>query len=176
MIGKRVAVIDGGNSAFTAVRDLLGYAREIHVIHMLSDFQADPMLVEEIRAAKNATFHLETEAREFLGDEHLAAVRVRSVGGAQGFDLAVDGAFLEIDLVPNTAPIAELVRLNTAGEITVGRNQETEVPGLFAAGDVTDEAEKQIVVAAGAGARPALAADRYLATLGAAAASSHAAD
>lgn len=174
--GKRVAVVGGGNSAFTATRDLLSYAREIHVIHMLSDFQADPMLVDEIRAAKNVTFHLEAEAREFLGDERLAAVRVGPVGGTQGFDLAIDGVFLEIGLVPNTAPITELVRLNTANEVTVGRHQETEVPGLFAAGDVTDEMEKQIVVAAGAGARAALAADRYLASLGVAATTSHAAD
>jgi alkyl hydroperoxide reductase subunit F len=70
--------------------------------------------------------------------------------------------FLEIGLVPNSAPVKDLVRLNSSGEIEVDRDQAASVPGFFAAGDVTDEREKQIVVAAGAGAKAALAAYNYL--------------
>jgi NADH-dependent peroxiredoxin subunit F len=162
---KRVAVVGGGNSAFTAARDLMSFAREIHLIHMLDAFQADSVLVEELRRAPRVTFHTKTEVREFLGEQQLVGVRVASVDGKNRCDLPVDGVFLEIGLEPNTKPVKELLKLNEAGEIPVGRDQSTRVRGLFAAGDATDEREKQIVVAAGAGARAALAADRYLSAL-----------
>lgn len=159
---KRVAVVGGGNSALTAVRDLISFAREIHLIHVLGGFQADAVLIAQVGGASNVTVHMQTEVREFLGADRLEGIRVASVDGTQNYDLAVEGAFLEIGLIPNSGPVRELVALNEAGEIPVTREQATRVPGFFAAGDVTDEREKQIVVAAGAGARAALAADRYL--------------
>jgi NADH-dependent peroxiredoxin subunit F len=162
---KRVAIIGGGNSAFTAARDLLAFAREVHLIHMLGDFQADPVLVAEVRKSPRVTIHLKTEVREFTGDAELSGVRVSAVDGSDRHDLSVDGVFLEIGLTPNSEPVARLVELNTNGEVPVGRDQSTEVAGLFAAGDVADEPDKQIVIAAGAGARAALAADRYLSQL-----------
>lgn len=160
--GKKVAVVGGGNSALTAVRDLTAFASEIHLVHALDSFQADPMLVQELRRAKNVSVHLRTEVREFLGRDKLEALRVASKEHPPGYDLAVDGVFLEIGLAPNSAPVRELLAVNEAGEIPVARDQATAVPGFFAAGDVTDEREKQIIVAAGAGARAALSADRYL--------------
>jgi len=159
---RRVAVVGGGNSAFTAARDLVRYASEIHIVHVLKDFQADPVLVEEVRQAPPVVLHLSSRVREFLGDDRLTGVRIEPVDGATGTDLAVEGVFLEIGLEPNTDPVRGLVPLNGAGEIPVGKDQSTAVPGFFAAGDVTDEPEKQIVVAAGAGAKAALAAGRYL--------------
>ncbi len=161
--GKRVAVVGGGNSAFTAVRDLLPFAREIHLIHMLDGFQADPVLVEEVERSPKVKFHLKAAVRAFLGDLALSGARIVARDGAQRYDLAVEGVFLEIGLVPNTGPLKGLVTLNGAGEVPVLREQTTDVPGLFAAGDVTDETDKQIVIAAGGGARAALAAERYLA-------------
>jgi NADH-dependent peroxiredoxin subunit F len=158
----RVAVVGGGNSAFTAARDLLTFAREVHLIHMLGDFQADPVLVEEVRKSPRVIVHLKTQIREFVGDAELSGVRVAAVDGSDRYDLPVDGVFLEIGLVPNSEPIAGLVELNANAEVPVGRDQSTAVAGLFAAGDVTDEPDKQIIVAAGAGARAALTADRYL--------------
>lgn len=164
---KRVAVVGGGNSAFTAVRDLLRYAKQIHLIHLSENFNADPVLVEEARAATDKIqFHLGAQVREYLGKEKLEGVRLASTEGAPLDDLAVDGVFLEIGLEPNSAAIAELVTLNDHAEIPVDRDQATSIPGLFAAGDVTDERDKQIVIAAGAGAKAALAADRYLSEQG----------
>jgi alkyl hydroperoxide reductase subunit F len=159
---KRVAVIGGGNSAFTAARDLENFAREIHLIYNGSQFRADPILVQQVKKSPNVSFHMSTEIREFIGEEQLTAIRVASVDGKDRYDLPVDGVFLEIGLVPNSGPVKELVELNAAGEIPVRRDQSTPVPGFFAAGDVTDEQEKQIVIAAGDGARAALSADRYL--------------
>ncbi|MEJ2686418.1 MAG: FAD-dependent oxidoreductase, partial [Gammaproteobacteria bacterium] len=159
---KTVAVVGGGNSAFTAVRDLLRFARHIHLVHMLADFQADPVLVDEIRQAPNVTFHLSTQVQEFLGSTDLTGVRLQSADGKRHFDLKVQGVFLEVGLVPNASPVEELVTLNEAGEIPVQCDQSTAVPGLFAAGDITDAPDKQMIIAAGAGAQAALAAARYL--------------
>ncbi|MEN6448154.1 MAG: FAD-dependent oxidoreductase [Syntrophaceae bacterium] len=159
---RRVAVIGGGNSAFTAARDLIGYAREIHIINVLKDFQADAVLFEEVKKAEQVTLHGGMRVVEFLGKERLAGVRLEQVEGSERLDLAVDGVFLEIGLVPNSSPVKELVKLNGQGEIEVGRDQSTSMPGFFAAGDVTDETQKQIVIAAGAGAKAALAAHAWL--------------
>ncbi|MGE0082647.1 MAG: FAD-dependent oxidoreductase [Thiohalomonadaceae bacterium] len=159
---KRVAVVGGGNSAFTAVRDLLGFAREIHLIHIGERFTADATLQQEVMAAPRVTCHRSLRVLAFLGDERLTGVRVQSVDGSERFDIAVDGVFLEIGLTPNADPVRDLLALNPAGEIPVQRDQSTAMPGFFAAGDVTDEPEKQIVVAAGAGAKAALAAHRFL--------------
>ncbi|MGC9323928.1 MAG: protein disulfide oxidoreductase [Desulfomonilia bacterium] len=159
---KRVAVIGGGNSAFTAARDLIPYAREIHIVNILDDFQADPILQDEVKNASQVSLHPGMHVLEFLGKETLVGVRLNSADGHERRDIAVEGVFLEIGLVPNTHPAKGLITLNDAGEIPVRRDQSTEVPGFFAAGDVTDEPEKQIVVAAGAGAKAALSAWTYL--------------
>ena len=159
---KRVAVIGGGNSAFTAARDLLSYAREIHIINILDDFQADPVLQKEVAKGRHVKLHPSTTVKEFLGDDRLSGVRLESLDGTERMDLAVEGAFLEIGLIPNTRPVEGLVELNEKGEIPVKPDQSTAIPGFFAAGDVTDETQKQIVVAAGAGAKAALASNEYL--------------
>ncbi len=157
-----VAIIGGGNSAFTAARDLLYYAREIHIVNIMEDFQADAVLVDTVRAAPQVKLHPAMRVLSFLGEDRLSGVRLESVDGLTRTDLAVEGVFLEIGLMPNSLPVQGLVPLNEADEIAVNRDQSTAVPGFFAAGDVTDEPEKQIVIAAGAGARAALSAHRYL--------------
>lgn len=159
---RSVAIIGGGNSAFTAARDLLYYAREIHIVNIMNDFQADAVLLDAIRSAPHVTMHAGMRVVSFLGEERLSGVRLESVDGLARMDLAVEGVFLEIGLMPNSLPVQDLLALNTAGEIPVNRDQSTVVPGFFAAGDVTDEPEKQIVIAAGSGARAALSAHRYL--------------
>ena len=160
--GKRVAIVGGGNSAFTAARDLQNYATEIHIINVLPDFQADPVLYDAVVADDRVTLHPDFHVTGFLGDDALTGVRMVSGDNQVRQDLAVEGVFLEIGLEPNTRPVAELVALNEQHEIPVARDQSTSVPGLFAAGDCTDEQDKQIVIAAGAGAKAALSADRYL--------------
>ncbi len=159
---KRVAVAGGGNSAFTAARDLLGFASEVHLIHRRKDFKADEALVQEVQAAKNVKFHTPMIIRSFLGEEKLTGVRLESANGKERYDLNVDGVFLEIGLTPNTGPLKGLVDLNERGEVPVNRNQLTSVEGLFCAGDATDVEEKQISVAVGQGALAALSAHRYL--------------
>ncbi|RMG28523.1 MAG: hypothetical protein D6721_08200 [Gammaproteobacteria bacterium] len=164
---RRVAVVGGGNSAFTAARDLLPWAREIHIINLLPDFQADPVLIEEVTANDKVKLHPSTHVRAFLGDDQLTGVRLESEDGRERQDLPVDGVFLEIGLVPNSKPVEKLLKLDEQGQIPTHCDGSTEVPGFFAAGDVTDIPDKQIVIAAGMGALAALAAARYLESLAA---------
>jgi alkyl hydroperoxide reductase subunit F len=159
---KRVAVVGGGNSAFTAARDLLSYASEIHIVHRREEFTADATLVQEVRQAKNVTVHAPMIVRSFLGENKLTGIRLESADGKESIDLNVDGAFLEVGLTPKTDPLKGFIGLNERGEVPVNRDQSTAVEGFFAAGDVTDVEEKQIVVAVGQGALAALAAHRYL--------------
>jgi alkyl hydroperoxide reductase subunit F len=160
--GKRVAVVGGGNSAFTAVRDLTGFASHIYLIHRSDVFKADPALVSQVRTMKNVTFMPFTTVREFLGRDSLTGVRLARLDGTQPEDLIIDGVFLEIGLTPNSDPVKDLIALNEKGEVPVTKENATALPGLFAAGDVTDNTEKQIAIAVGDGARAALTAHRYL--------------
>ena len=86
---------------------------------------------------------------------------IKDLKSDQTKKLKVTGVFIEIGLVPNSEPVSGLIKLNKRGEVPVNRSSETEISGLFAAGDVTDVPEKQIVVAAGEGAKAALQAHRY---------------
>jgi alkyl hydroperoxide reductase subunit F len=163
--GKRVVVVGGGNSAFSAARDLVSHAAEIHLVNLASDWQADAILQLEIANHPKIRLHPATKVVEFLGDSDLTGVRLEPVGSGASEVLPVDGAFLELGLIPNSGPVASLVPLNSRGEIPANHDQTTTVPGFFAAGDVTDEPEKQIVVAAAAGAKAGLAAHQYLVSL-----------
>jgi alkyl hydroperoxide reductase subunit F len=98
----------------------------------------------------------------FLGEDKLTGVGLESADGKERLDLNVDGVFLEVGLTPNTDPLKGFTELNQRGEVPVNRGQSTAVEGFFAAGDVTDVEEKQIIVAVGQGAQAALAAHRYL--------------
>ncbi len=160
--GRRVAVVGGGNSALTAVRDLLSFAREVHLIHRRETFKADAALVEEIRGHPGVKIHTPVEVRSFSGQERLTGVQIQSIHDEHIQTLEVDGVFLEIGLSPNTDPVRELLQLNERGEVPVRADRSTQVPGFFAAGDVTDVPEKQISVAVGGGALAALTAYRYL--------------
>jgi len=160
--GKRVAVVGGGNSAFTAARDLLNFVSEVHLIHRQNEFRADEALVQEVSRAKNIILHTPMIVSAFLGKDKLMGVRLESVDGKDGLDLNVDGVFLEIGLTPNSSPLNGLITLNEQGEVPVNRDQSTLMKGLFAAGDVTDVGEKQISVAVGQGALAALTAHKYL--------------
>jgi alkyl hydroperoxide reductase subunit F len=159
---KRVAIVGGGNAAFTAARDLLGFASEVHLIHRRKQFKADEALVKEVLNAKNVVLHTPTVVRSFFGENKLAGLTLESVDSKDKFDLKVDGVFLEIGLTPNSDPLKGLLQLNERGEVPVNKDQSTSVAGLFAAGDVTDVEEKQIVIAVGQGALAALSAHKYL--------------
>lgn len=163
--GMKVAVVGGGNSAMEAAYDLIKMAQHVYIVS-LTPLTADPLTISQVKDAPNLTIFIEHQVEEVEGKELVEAVWIKDLKTNQRQKLEVGGVFVEIGLVPNSEPVKGLVKLNPWGEVVITPSCETGVPGLFAAGDVTDVPEKQIVVAAGEGAKAALRADRYLRELG----------
>ena len=160
--GKKVAVVGGGNSAFTALRDLIPFAEEVYLVHRRRDFTADPALAKDVTSSGKLRVHTPYVVTEFLGKEELEGLAIKDVETGDAMELKVQGAFLEVGMEAKAQPIKELVHLNEMGEVPVFKDMSTEVQGLFAAGDVTDVVEKQISIAVGQGALAALSDYEYL--------------
>ncbi|HVN22581.1 MAG TPA: FAD-dependent oxidoreductase [Syntrophorhabdales bacterium] len=163
--GMKVAVIGGGNSAVEAVIDMLKIAEHVYMIS-LTPLTCDQILHERVKEGTNVTVFTEHETQEVLGDSSVSGIRIKDLKTGEERTLEVQGVFVEIGLIPNSDLARDLLGLNKVREIEVNCSGETGVPGLFAAGDVTDVPEKQIVVAAGEGAKAALQAYRYLQKFG----------
>lgn len=159
--GERVAVIGGGNSALEAAEDMIKIAEHVYLIS-LTPLTGDQILIDKVTDASNLTVFLEHEMLEIRGNRQVEGVRMRDLKSKQQRELDVGGVFIEIGLIPNSEAIKAITTLNRIGEVEVNCANETGVPGFFAAGDVTNVPEKQIVVAAGEGAKAALQAHRYL--------------
>lgn len=159
--GLKVAIIGGGNSALEATNDMLKIAEHIYLVS-LTPLTGDLVLIERAKKATNLTIFTEYQVLEIEGDNMVQAVTIKPVKGQDRQRLEVGGVFVEIGLAPNSEPVRGLANLNKAGEVEVDGNCRTSVPGLFAAGDVTNIQDKQIVIAAGEGCKAALEAHRYL--------------
>lgn len=158
--GKTVAVVGGGNSALTAAKDLLSYAEKIFIINISPEMQGDPVLLEPIKKSGKVKFLLNTKVLSIQGTDRVESVTVSNNGQRT---IEVSGVFVEIGLIPNSDIFKGLVEMNEQGEIMVDCACRTSRDGVFAAGDVTTVPEKQIVVAAGEGAKAALSAYEWLA-------------
>ena len=159
--GKNVAVVGGGNSAFTAVRDLLGYADRITLIHRRDEFTADKVLMDEVLSREKVMLQSSSQVKEFHGDTRLTGLTLEKSDGAE-VELGFDGVFIEIGLTPNSEIVKGIVDLNEQGEIMIDLDGSTSAPGVFAAGDVTEIEEKQISIAVGQGTSAALKAYSFL--------------
>lgn len=161
--GKEVAVIGGGNSAFEAALDLVKIASRIYLIDIAPSWRADPILVEQMEKEKEkVTFFPAHKIREIKGKDKLEGITIESLNNNETKHLSVQGIFIEIGLIPNSEFARSLVKLNRIGEIVVDCGNHTSIPGLFAAGDVSSVPEKQIIIAAGEGAKATLIAHQYL--------------
>lgn len=161
----KVVVVGGGNSALEAVDDMVKIAEHVYLVS-LTQLTGDQILIDRVKRADNLTMFLEYEVLEISGEKLVDGIKIRDLKTKQETELEVGGVLIEIGLMPNSDLVKGVVALNRIGEIEVNCNNETSVPGLFAAGDVTSVPEKQIVVAAGEGAKAALQAHRYLQRLG----------
>lgn len=159
--GQKVAVVGGGNSGVEAALDMAKIAEHVNLISN-TPLTGDAVLVDQLAALKNLTIFTEYRTLEIKGDGLVEGMRIQNLKNDEEKFLDVTGIFIEIGLVPNTDVVHDLVELNQWREVRVTANNETSVPGLYAAGDVTDIPEKQIIVAAGEGAKAALQAHRYL--------------
>ena len=156
---KPVAVIGGGNSALDAVLQMMKISPHVHLINNTRGLNADNIMTEKARAAANVTVYNNAQVKEIHGDTFVKNIRLSQ--NDKEFDIPVEGVFIEIGLIPNSR-IAHNVEKNEHEEIIVDAHNQTNIKGLFAAGDVTDVPEKQIIIAAGEGAKATLSIFRYL--------------
>ncbi|MDP2921024.1 MAG: FAD-dependent oxidoreductase [Candidatus Omnitrophota bacterium] len=159
---KNVAVVGGGNSALDASIQMMNIANKVYLINITESFTGDPVMQDKVQNNPKVEILHNTRVESITGERFVKGINVDTRGRKQS--LSVEGIFIEIGLMPNSWFARELDK-NERGEIKVNCASETNIPGIFAAGDVTSVPEKQIVIAAGDGAKAALGAFRYLARL-----------
>ena len=157
---KRVVVVGGGNSGVEAAIELAKISKFVTVLQRGNNLTADKMLIRQLEQFNNKEIRLNAEVLEIIGDDRVKSIRFKENGQEKILD--TDGVFVEIGLIPNTGFIKDFLRLNKYGEIPVDEFCRTEVEGCFGAGDISSVPEKQIIVAAGEGAKAALSAYRFL--------------
>jgi len=160
--GKRVAVIGGGNSGVEAAIDLAGLVKHVTVLEFAPELKADAVLQQRLNSLPNVTVVKNAQTKEITGDDKVNGITYveRESGVEQHVEL--EGVFVQIGLVPNTDWLGDVIERSKFGEILVDRHGATNVPGVFAAGDCTDSAYKQIIISMGSGATAALGAFDYL--------------
>lgn len=160
---KPVAVIGGGNSGVEAAIDLANLAKKVTVIEFLPELKADKILQDKLRSLENVEIITNAQTTGLYGDGKVQSLKFTDRVSGEEKDIAIDGCFIQVGLVPNTEWLDESeVQLNKHGEIITDKNGASNVEGIFAAGDATETAFKQIVIAAGSGATAALGAFNYL--------------
>jgi alkyl hydroperoxide reductase subunit F len=167
--GKDVAVIGGGNSGVEAAIDLAGVVKHVTVIEFMPELKADAVLVRKLHSLPNVTIHTNAQTLSISGLDasgkdtgKVTSMRYKDRATNAEHDIALEGVFVQIGLVPNTEFLRGTVELSKFGEIMVDAKGHTNVPGVFAAGDCTTVPYKQIVIAAGDGSKAALSAFDHL--------------
>jgi len=162
--GKKVAVVGGGNAGLEAVQDLFPYASEVYLLEYGESLKGDPVTQEEIK--KNPKFKqiiLNAQTLEIVGDKFVTSLRYKEVRSGEEKVLELDGVFVEIGSVPNSEMVKDLVALDRWGQVVIdSKHSTTSHPGIFAAGDITDDPYKQNNISAGDAVKAALAAYNYL--------------
>ncbi len=148
--GMDVAVIGGGNAGMETAAQLLAYAKSVTVVHRGSEFKADPGTVEQVFAHKNATPLLESTPVKITGTSFVESIDIQNAKTGETQTIPVSGVFVEIGMVPSTDLVKGLVELDAYGRVVTNpKNQQTSTPGIWAAGDCTDELYHQNNIAAG---------------------------
>ena len=161
--GKRTAVIGGGNSGVEAAIDLAGVVAHVTVVEFADQLKADAVLVSKLKSLPNVTIHTNAQTTEITGaDGKVNGLKYKDRATGVEHTVALEGVFVQIGLVPNTEWLKGTVELSKFGEIAVDSHGRTNIPGVFAAGDCTTVPFKQIVIAAGEGAKAALSAFDHL--------------
>jgi alkyl hydroperoxide reductase subunit F len=160
--GKRVSVIGGGNSGVEAAIDLAGLVGHVTLVEFDTQLRADAVLQRKLASLPNVTVITNAQTTEITGDEKVHGLVYKDRATQEVHKVELEGVFIQIGLVPNTDWLKGTVELSKHGEIIVDAKGQTSVPGVFAAGDVTTVPYKQIIIAAGDGAKAALAAFDHL--------------
>lgn len=159
--GKDVIIAGGGNSAVEAAIDVAKFANHVTLVHR-SQLRADQILIDAMMSQANITIYLQTQIQQIVGDQKMTGIRVLDKVKNEERIIESDGIFIEIGNLPANNLVKDIVEINDRGEVIVDDKNMTSLPGLFAAGDVTQIAYKQIVIAVADGAKAALAANEYI--------------
>ncbi|MBW2969309.1 FAD-dependent oxidoreductase [Candidatus Woesearchaeota archaeon] len=157
---KIATIIGGGNSAVEAAMILVKYAKKINMIVLEKKVRAEPALLDKLKAIKKLNIITNAKTTEILGDKKVIGIKFEQNSKIKS--LKTDGVFIEVGLSPNTDFCTNLVKLNKNKEIIVNTEMHSSVQGIFAAGDVNNLIEKQIIIAAGEGCVALLQAVRYI--------------
>lgn len=158
---KNTAVIGGGNSALDAALQMVKLSPKVYIFNIAAKLTGDPIMIDNLKKASNVEIFNKAKVKEITGDNFVKNIVVIIDGKEQAF--SVEGIFVEIGLTPNSE-FDRITKHNEAGEIIVNCHNSTSIEGLFAAGDVTNVPEKQIIIACGEGSKACLSAFRYLST------------
>ena len=161
--GRDVAIIGGGNSALDAVLNVGKLVNQIYLVNITPELTGDAVMIDKVKAMHKVRILNNTEVVAIEGHKIVQSVRIKSRDGGLQKDLPVSGVFIEVGSVPATDYLKSLVKLNKFGEILIDEENMTSAKGIFAAGDITQVLEKQIITAAGEGAKAAIQAAIYLA-------------
>lgn len=164
--GRTVTIVGGGNSALESALMGVDIAKKVYVINKNASFKGDEVLINKLTSQPKEKVEIIYEAgtKQVVGDKFVTGLKYTDKEGKE-YEVQTDGIFVHIGMVPNSGIVPENVEKNPFGEIKVNVRCETNVPGLFAAGDVSDVPFKQIVIAAGQGCTATLSAVQYLNTL-----------
>lgn len=156
--GKHAAVIGGGNSGIEAAIDLAGICSKVTVFEFMEELKADKVLQEKLRSLPNVEVYVNSQTTGLLGNEKLTGIKVKDRATEQERTVELDGVFVQIGLMANSTVFKDIVNTNRIGEIEIDVHCRTNVPGIYAAGDVSTVPYKQIIISMGEGAKAALSA------------------
>src|SRR5438034_181131 len=164
---KHVVVVGGGDSAMEEATFVTRFAAKVTIVHRREDFRASQIMLERARANDKIEWITNAVVDEVLGDGNVTGVRLRDVNTDETWEIEADGLFAAIGHDPNTALFVDQLDHDDIGYlITKPGTTETNIPGVFAVGDVVDHTYRQAITAAGTGSMGALDAERYLAAQG----------
>jgi thioredoxin reductase (NADPH) len=159
---QEIAMVGGGDNALTEVLFLDRLVKRIHLIHRRDRFRACKLLQERVLKLEKVQVHWDTVVEEFQGQDDLEAVKLKNLKTSETDVLPVAAVFIAIGIVPNTAWLKDLISMDEWGFLLTDEIMATEIPGIFAAGDVRSKLERQISTAVGDGTVALKAVERYL--------------
>ena len=159
---KEVAVVGGGNAGFAIAMDLVKYAKKIYILEFFEEMKGDLMTKEKLAQTKKVEFITNVAIKEIKGTKFTESLIYEDRKTSKDKEIKVEGVFISVGMMAKAEFAAKLVELNKIGEIIIDKDNYTKTPGLFAAGDITDIKYEQVIIAAGEGAKAALAATEYL--------------